>query len=83
MQKKSCATSLPESICNLNLFATLAVAYISLITAVYKDSIFLSELKECSERIYRMLQFILYVLGYAIELMLTLFDYIKIVDSGT
>lgn len=34
-----------QSIRNLNLFATLAVGYISLTTAVHKDSIYLAELK--------------------------------------
>lgn len=56
-----------QSIRNLNLFATLAVAYISLTTVVHKDSIFLAELKECSKRIYEMPKFILYALGYAME----------------
>jgi len=35
-----------RSIRSLNLFAMMAVGYISLTTAIYKDSIFLSELKE-------------------------------------
>lgn len=58
--------SLP-SLRNLNLFAMLAVGYISLTTAIHKDSIFLAELKECSKRIYEMPQFIFYAIGYAME----------------
>ena len=61
-----------QSIRNLNLLATLAVAYISLTTAVHKDSLFLTELKECSKRIYKMPKFILYALGYAIERVLSM-----------
>lgn len=61
-----------QSIRNLNLLATLAVAYISLTTVVHKDSIFLMELKECSKRIYEMPKFILYALGYAIERVLSM-----------
>lgn len=61
-----------QSIRNLNLLATLAAAYISLTTAVHKDSIFLTELKECSKRIYEMPKFILYALGYAVERVLSM-----------
>ena len=63
--------SLP-SIRNLNLFAMLAVGYISLTTAIHKDSIFLAELKECSKRIYEMPQFIFYAIGYALERILSM-----------
>lgn len=52
-----------RSMRNLNLFAMLAVGYISLTTEVHKDSIFLAELKECSKRIYEMPQFIYYANG--------------------
>ncbi len=61
-----------QSIRNLNLFAMLAVGYISLTTAVHKDSIFLAELKECSKRIYEMPQFIFYAIGYAMECVLSM-----------
>lgn len=61
-----------QSIRNLNLFATLAVAYISLAAVVHKDNIFLAELKECSKRIYGMPKFILYALGYAMERVLSM-----------
>lgn len=61
-----------QSIRNLNLLATLAVAYISLTTAIHKDSLFLTELKECSKRIYEMPKFILYALGYAMERVLSM-----------
>lgn len=61
-----------QSIRNLNLFATLAAAYISLTTAVHKDSIFLAELKECSKRIYGLPEFILYAIGYAVEHVLSM-----------
>ena len=61
-----------QSIRNLNLFAMLAVGYISLTTAVHKDSIFLAELKECSKRIYEMPQFIFYAIGYAMERVLSM-----------
>lgn len=61
-----------QSIRNLNLFATLAAAYISLTTEVHKDSIFLAELKECSKRIYGLPEFILYAIGYAVEHVLSM-----------
>ncbi len=61
-----------QSIRNLNLFAMLAVGYISFTTAVHKDSIFLAELKECSKRIYEMPQFIFYAIGYALERVLSM-----------
>ena len=61
-----------QSIRNLNLSAILAVGYISLNTAVHKDSIFLAELKECSKRIYEMPQFIFYAIGYAMERVLSM-----------
>ncbi len=61
-----------KSIRNLNLFATLATGYIGLTTAVYKDSVFLMELKECSKRIYDVPKFVFYALGYAIERVLSM-----------
>lgn len=61
-----------QSIRNLNLLAMLAVGYISLTTAVHKDSIFLAELKECSKRIHEMPQFIFYAIGYAMERVLSM-----------
>ena len=61
-----------SSIRNLNLFAMLAVGYISLTTAIHKDNIFLAELKECSKRIYEMPQFISYAIGYAMERVLSM-----------
>lgn len=61
-----------QSIRNLNLFATLAAAYIGLISSVHKDSIFLMELKECSKRIYEVPRFVFYALGYAIERVLSM-----------
>ena len=61
-----------QSIRNLNLFEMLAVGYISLTTAVHKDSSFLAELKECSKRIYEMPQFIFYAIGYAMERVLSM-----------
>lgn len=61
-----------QSIRSLNLLATLAVGYIGLITEVHKDSIFLAEIKECSRRIYKMPQFILYAIGYALERVLSM-----------
>ena len=61
-----------QSIRNLNLLATLAVGYIGLTTAVHKDSIFLEELKECSQRIYKMPKFIFYAIGYARERVLSM-----------
>ena len=56
-----------QSIRNLNLMATLAVGYISLVSSIHRDSIFLTELKECSRRIYDVPKFIFYALGYALE----------------
>lgn len=61
-----------QSIRNLNLFATLAVGYIGLTTAVHEGSIFLAELKECSRRIYEMPKFVFYALGYALEQVLSM-----------
>ena len=61
-----------RSIRNLNLLAMLAVGYISLTTDVHRDSIFLSELKECSKRIYGMPQFIFYAIGYALKYVLSM-----------
>lgn len=58
--------SLP-SIRNLNLLVTLAVGYIGLTTAVHKESIFFAQLMECSRRINKMLKFIFYAIGYAIQ----------------
>ena len=55
-----------RSIRNLNLFATLAAGYIAVVNAEKEDTIFMSELKECSKRIYDMPKFIFYALGYAI-----------------
>ncbi|MEH2944476.1 transposase [Lachnospiraceae bacterium KK002] len=56
-----------QSIRGLNFFATLAAGYISLISSIHKESIFLKELKECSKRIYEVPKFIFYALGYAIN----------------
>lgn len=61
-----------RSIRSLNLFAMMAVGYISLTTAIHKDSIFLSELKECSKRIYKIPKFIFYAIGYALERVLSM-----------
>ena len=61
-----------QSIRNLNLFATLAVGYIGLTTAVHEESIYLAELKECSRRIYEMPKFVFYALGYALERVLSM-----------
>ena len=55
-----------------NLFATLAVGYIGLTTAVHEESIYLAELKECSRRIYEMPKFVFYALGYALERVLSM-----------
>ena len=52
-----------QSIRNLNLLAMLAVGYIGLTTEIHKDSIFLAELKECSQRIYEMPKFIVCIMG--------------------
>ena len=56
-----------KSIRNLNLFATLATGYISLMSIEKDNSIFLPELKECSKRIFDVPKFIFYGLCYAIE----------------
>ena len=61
-----------QSIRNLNLLAMLAVGCIGLTTAIQKDSIFLAELKECSQRIYEMPKYIFYALGYALERVLSM-----------
>lgn len=61
-----------QSIRNLNLFATLAAGYIGLTSSVHEESIFLTELKECSKRIYEIPKFIFYALGYAIERILSM-----------
>lgn len=61
-----------QSIRNLNLFATLAVGYIGLTTEIHKDSIFLTEIKECSKRIYEIPQFVFYAIGYALERVLSM-----------
>ena len=61
-----------RSIRSLNLFATLATGYIGLTSSVHAESIFLTELKECSRRIYGMPKFIFYALGYAIERVLSM-----------
>lgn len=50
----------------------LAVGYIGLTTAIHKDSIFLAELKECSQRIYEMPKFIFYALGYVLKRVLSM-----------
>ncbi len=39
---------------------------------MHEDRVFLMELKECSKRIYGIPQFIFYVLGYAIERVLSM-----------
>ena len=56
-----------QSIRNLNLFATLATGYISIMSSQKADTIFIMELKECSKRICDIPKFIFYALGYAIE----------------
>lgn len=56
-----------QSIRSLDLFTTLAAEYISLISSIHRESIFLKELKECSKRIYGVPKFIYYALGYAIN----------------
>lgn len=61
-----------QSIRNLNLSATLAAGYIGLTSSAHEESIFLMELKECSQRIYGVPQFIFYALGYAIERVLSM-----------
>ncbi len=61
-----------QSIRSLNFFATLAAGYISLISSIHRESIFLEELKECSKRIYEVSKFIFYALGYAIEIVLSI-----------
>lgn len=61
-----------QSIRNLNMLAILATGYIGLTSSVHKDSIFLTELKECSKRIYDIPKFIFYALGYAIESVLSM-----------
>lgn len=55
-----------------NLLATLTVGYIGLTTAIDKGSIFLEEVKECSQRIYKMPTFIFYAIGYALERVLSI-----------
>ena len=60
-----------RSIRNLNLFATLASGYLSVMDSEKEDSIFMMGLKECSKRIYDIPQFIFYALGYAIECVLS------------
>lgn len=40
-----------ESICSLNLFATLVAGYIGLTASIHSEGIFLKELKECSKHI--------------------------------
>lgn len=54
------------------MIATLTSGYIGLTSSARKDSIFLMELKECSKRIYGISRFIFYVLGYAIERVLSM-----------
>ncbi len=61
-----------QSICNLNLPATLAAGYIGLTSSVHSESICLKELEECSGRIYEIPKFIFYALGYAIERVLSM-----------
>lgn len=56
-----------QSIRNLNLLATLAAGYISIMSFQKDDTVFMMELKECSKRIYDMPKFIFYALGYAIQ----------------
>lgn len=53
-----------KSIRNLNLFATLATGYISLMSIEKDNSIFLPELKECSKRIFDVPKFIFYGLCF-------------------
>lgn len=60
-----------QSIRNMNLMAMLAVGYIGITSVVKKNTIFLTELKECSKRIYEIPKFIFYALGYAIERVLS------------
>lgn len=60
-----------KSIRNLNLFATLATGYISLMSIEKDNSIFMLELKECSKRIFDVPKFIFYGLCYAIERVLS------------
>ena len=61
-----------QSIRNLNMFATIAAGYIAVINAEKDESIFMLELKECSQRIYDIPKFIFYTLGYAIERVLSM-----------
>lgn len=56
-----------QSICNLNLLATLATGYIGIMNSEKEDTIFMMELRECSKRIYNTPKFIFYALGYAIR----------------
>lgn len=56
-----------QSIRNMDLIAMLMVGYIGTISVVKKDTISLTELKECSKRIYEIPKLIFYALGYAIE----------------
>lgn len=56
-----------KSIRSLNLFATLATGYISLMSIEKDNSIFMLELKEGSKHIFDVPKFIFYGLCYAIE----------------
>lgn len=61
-----------RSIRNLNLFATLAVGYIGIMSSEKEDTIFMMELKECSKRIFGIPKFIFFAIGYAIERVLSM-----------
>ncbi len=54
-----------QSIRDLNLFATLAAGYIGIMDSEKNGTIFMMELKECSQRIYGVAKFTFYALGYA------------------
>lgn len=65
--------SIPVRLCEFSSKElVLTVGYISLTTAIHKDSTFLAELKERSKRIYEMLQFIFYAIGYVLERILSI-----------
>lgn len=56
-----------RAIRNLNLFATLLVAYISLPTKIHEDIIFLEKIEECSKKYMKNSAVCFYATGYALE----------------
>ncbi|MFG6329051.1 MAG: hypothetical protein K1W06_06175 [Lachnospiraceae bacterium] len=56
-----------NSICNLDLFATLAVGYLGIFYSENNGAPLMDKIFECSKRIYKIPKFVFYAVGYAFE----------------